>query len=125
MLPPNQLGGLDVRRILIAEGPALHPEDEAERLDMRGQAREREGDGLALVEIVKLEGLEVADQNEARALAFQQRVDILAGLFVSLAEIAPGTLVLDKQHTSPSLTFSPPERANLPDSVPPGSEGIL
>ena len=41
--PPDQLGGLDVRRVLVAERPALHPEDEAERLDMRGQVREREG----------------------------------------------------------------------------------
>ena len=48
--------------ILIAERPALHAEDEPERLDMRGQVREREGDDLALVEVVKLEGLEIADQ---------------------------------------------------------------
>ena len=53
--PPDQLGGFDVRRVLISEGPALHSEDEAERLDMGGQVRQREGDNLPLVQIVKLE----------------------------------------------------------------------
>ena len=83
------------------ERPALHPEDETERLDMRGQVREREGDGLTLVEIVKLEGLEVAHQDEARALALRQRVEILPRLFVGFAEIAPGALLLDDQHARP------------------------
>ena len=87
--PPDQLGGLDVRRVLVAERPALHPEDEAERLDMRGQVREREGDGLPLVQVVKLEGLEVAHQDEARALAFRQRVEILPGLFVAAFRSRP------------------------------------
>ena len=99
--PPDQLGGLDVRRVLVAERPALHPEDEAERLDMRRQVREREGDGLPLVQVVKLEGLEVAHQDEARALAFWQRVEILPGLFVRFAEIAPGALLFDQQHAGP------------------------
>ena len=75
--PPDQLGGLDVGRVLVAEGPALHAEDETERLDMRGQVRKREGGDLALVEIVKLEGLEVTDQYVTRALALGQRVEIL------------------------------------------------
>ena len=65
--PSDQLGGLDVRRILVAEGPALHAENEAEHLDMRGQVDQREGDGLPLVQIVKLEGLEGSDKDEARA----------------------------------------------------------
>ena len=99
--PPDQLGGLDVRRVLVAERPALHAEDEAERLDMRGQVRQREGNGLALVQIVKLEGLEVAHQDEARALAVRQRVEILPGLFVRLAEIAPGALLFDDQYARP------------------------
>ena len=68
---------------------------------MRGQIRKREGDGLALVQIVKLEGLEVAHQDEARALAFRQRVEILPGLFVRFAEIAPGALLFDEQHARP------------------------
>ena len=67
--PPDQLGGLDVRRVLIAELPALDAEDETERLDMRGQVREGEDDDLPLVQIVKLEGLEVAHQDVARAVA--------------------------------------------------------
>ena len=86
---PDQLGRFDVSRVLVAERPALHPEDEAERLDMCRQVREREGDGLSLVKIVKLEGLEVAHKDEARALAFRQRVEILPSLFVRFAEIAP------------------------------------
>ena len=65
-----------------------------------GQVREREGHNLPLVQIVKLEGLEVAHQDKARALAFRQRVKILPGLFVRFAEIAPGALLFDEQHAS-------------------------
>ena len=72
---PDQFGGLDVRRVLIAEGPALHAEDEPEGPDMRGQIRQRALDDRPLVEIAKLEGLEVAHQNEARAVALAQRVE--------------------------------------------------
>ena len=45
---------------LIPEGPALHAEDEAERLDMRTQVREREGGDFPLVRIVKVKGLRLA-----------------------------------------------------------------
>lgn len=34
---PDQFRGLDVRRILVAEHPALQAEYETERLDMVGQ----------------------------------------------------------------------------------------
>ena len=50
---------------------------------------------------MKLEGLEVAHQDVARALAFRQRVEILPGLFVSFAEIAPGALLFDEEHARP------------------------
>ena len=56
----DQLGRLDVGRVLITECPALHTEDEAECLDMSVQVCEAEGNGLALAEIMELEGLEVA-----------------------------------------------------------------
>lgn len=58
--PPDQFRGLDVDGILIAECPALDPENEAELLHMCGQVREGERDDSALVPIVKLECLEVA-----------------------------------------------------------------
>ncbi len=99
--PPDQLGGFDVRWVLVAEGSALHAEDEAERLDVRGQVRERESDELPLVEVVKLEGLEVAHQNVARALALGQRVEILPGLFECCRQIAPGALLFDDEHAGP------------------------
>ena len=99
--PPDQLGSFDVRRVLVAEGPALHAEDETERLDMGGQIRQREGDDLPLVQIVKLEGLEVADQDVARAVVLGQRVKILPGLFVGRLQVTPGALLFDKQHARP------------------------
>ncbi len=67
--PSNQFGGLDVDGVLIAESPAFHAEDEAERLYMRGQVREGKGDDLSLVEIVKFEVLEIADEDVARSVA--------------------------------------------------------
>ena len=39
---------------------------------------------MALVEIVQLEGLEVADQNVAGAVVLGQRVEITPGLLVGL-----------------------------------------
>ena len=73
--PPDQLGGFDVDRILVAEGAALHAQDEAEGLDVAGQVGEREGDLLPLVQIVQLEGLEVADQDVAGALGLGEGVE--------------------------------------------------
>ena len=80
---------------------AAVPEDEAERLDVRGQLREGEGDGFPLVQVAKLEGPEVADEDVARAVALGQRVEVLSGLPVRLAEIAPGALLLDDQDARP------------------------
>ena len=40
--PPDQLGRLDIGRVLVAERAALHAHDEAELLHMRGQVFERE-----------------------------------------------------------------------------------
>ena len=99
--PPDQLGGLDIGRILIAECPALHAEDEAERVDTLGQTCKRERDDLSLVQIVKLKGLEVAHQDVARAVALGQRVEILPGLFVGSLEVASRALLLDEQHAWP------------------------
>jgi len=113
--PPDQFGSLNVCRILIAERAALHPEDEAERLDMRGRVREREGDGLPPVEIVKLDGLEGAYRDEARALAFRQRVEILPGLFARLAEIAPAALLFDERRTRPEQVDEPEAILELGD----------
>ena len=48
MQPSGKFRGLDVGRVLIAEGAALHAEYEAERLDVAGQILEREGGGLPL-----------------------------------------------------------------------------
>ncbi|MGQ4809602.1 hypothetical protein NKDENANG_03025 [Candidatus Entotheonellaceae bacterium PAL068K] len=97
----NPFGGLDVGRVLVAEGAALHAQDEAERFDMAGQVGEREGNGLTLVEIVQLKGLEVADQNVAGAVALGECVEIRPGLIVGAAKVAPGALLLDDQDTRP------------------------
>ena len=101
MQPPDQFGRLDVRRVLVAERPALHPEDEAERLDIARQFRERERDGLPFVKIVQLEGLEVAYQNVAGMVTLEQREQIVDRLAIGFLEVAPGALLLDDQHTRP------------------------
>ena len=70
---------------MVAEGAALHAEDEAERFDVLGEVGKGKGDGFALVEIVKLEALEIAHEDVPRALSIGQGVEILASLFVGLA----------------------------------------
>ena len=77
------------------------PEDETERLNLAWQIREWERDVLPLVEIVKLEGLEVADQHVAGPRALGKRVEILLGLTVGFLQIAPSTLLFDDQDAGP------------------------
>ena len=48
---PHQLRRLDVHRALVAEGPLLHAQNEAEGFDMAGQITQGETNFLALVEI--------------------------------------------------------------------------
>ena len=74
---------------------------------MAGQLREGEGDGLTLVQVVKLEGPEIADEDVARTVALGQRVEVLSGLPVRLAEIAPGALLLDDQDARPEEVDEP------------------
>ena len=105
MQPPDEFGGLDVRRILITKLPALNAKVKAERLDMRRQVRESESDGLPLVQVVKLEGLEIAHQNVARPVALGQCVEILPCLFEGRLKIAPGAFLLDDQHTGPEKVY--------------------
>ena len=80
MQPSHRRRGFDIDRVLIAEGSALHPQDEAERLGMVVQVRQGERSLLALVQIVKLEALEVADQDIARPFPLGQAVEIILGL---------------------------------------------
>ena len=117
MQPPDQFRGLDVRRVLVAERPALHPEDETERLDMRRQVREREGDGFPFVKIAKPEGLEVAHQDVARALAVRQRVEVLPGLFVCRRQVQPGALLVDDEHARPEQVDEAGSVAELRDML--------
>ena len=95
MQPPDQLRSFDVRRILIAESPALHADDEAKRLDMRGQVREPEGGNFLFVQVPKLEGLEVAHQDVARTLALGECVEVLPGLLIGGLQVAPSALLFD------------------------------
>ena len=57
----DQLGRLDVDRILIAKRTALNADDEPELLDMLRQVGEREAGFFAFVAIKQLERPEVAE----------------------------------------------------------------
>ena len=50
---------------------------------------------------MKLEGLEVAHEDAARAVALGKRIEILYVLSVRLAKITPGALLLDDQDARP------------------------
>ena len=62
---------------------------------MRGQVSEREGGNFPFVQVSKLEGLEVAHQNVARALALGKCVEVLPGLLVGGLQVAPSALLFD------------------------------
>ena len=99
--PSYQLGGFDVGGVLVAEGMALHAEDEAELFNVGRQVRECEGGRFTLIEIVKLEGLEVADQDVAGALVFRQGVNVFPGLVIRAGKVAAGALLFDDQDAGP------------------------
>ena len=48
----DALGRFDVDRVLIAEGPLLHAQDEAELFDVLGQVGEGKGGAFVFVEVV-------------------------------------------------------------------------
>ena len=89
MQPSHRCRGFDVDRILITEGSALHAQDEAELLDMVVQVRQRESNVFTFVQIVKLEGLEITNQDIARAGPLGQAVEILPGLSIGAARSRP------------------------------------
>ena len=107
MQPSHRRRSFDIDRVLIAEGSALHPKDEAKSLDMVVQVRQGERSLLALVQIVKLEAPEVADQDIARPFPLGQAVEILPGLPVGDFEIAPFALLLDDQDARPEQVDEP------------------
>ena len=80
--PAHEFGRRDVDRVLIPEDALLNPQDEAERFDVTGQVRKREGYGLPFIKIVKLEGLEVAQEDVAGPVVLGKRVEIRPGLVV-------------------------------------------
>ena len=107
MQVPDEFGGLDVSRILIPEGPALHAEDEAEHLDVGRQVRKCEGGCFTLVQIVKLKGLEVADQNVAGTLILRQGVEVFSGLVIGSVEVAAGAFLLNDKDARPEQVNEP------------------
>ena len=97
----------DVDRILISESTALHAQNKAKLFDMGGEIRQGERDLLSLVEIVKFEGLEVADQYVARPISLSQAVEILSGLPVGKGKIAASAFLLDDQDAWPEQVNKP------------------
>ena len=77
------------------------PQDKAKLLRVLGQVGQSEKRAFPLVQVVQLKGLEVADQDVARALLLGQGVEIVAGLPVGAGEVAPGAFLLDQQHAGP------------------------
>ena len=98
---PDEFGGLDVGRILIPEGPALHAEDETEYLHMGGQIGKRKALVFPRIEVVELDTLEVTDQDVARPLALRQGVNIFPGLPIGSLEVAPGALLFNNEDARP------------------------
>ena len=68
---------------------------------MLGQVGQGEKRAFPLVQVVQLEGLKVADQDVARAVALGQGVEIVPGLAVGAGQITPGALLFDQQHARP------------------------
>ena len=85
----DQLRRLDVDRILVAERPALHTDDESELLDMAWQVGKGEMGFLAFVAVKQLERLEIAEQLVPRAVPLVERIEVRAGLVAGDGQVAP------------------------------------
>lgn len=97
----HEFGGFDVDRVLIAEGPFLDAEDEAEQLDMARQFRKREGPAFARVAVHQLEILEIAQELPARLVGIADRVEIFARLNSGERQVPAGAFLLNQQHLRP------------------------
>ncbi|MCY4427672.1 MAG: hypothetical protein OXC05_11685 [Halieaceae bacterium] len=101
MQAPDQFGGLNIGRVLIAESTALHTEDEAELLHTLWQVPEGKLAPPAFIQIMQFEALEIAGQDVAWPFSLGQGVKIFPCLTISLFEITPGALLLNQQYTGP------------------------
>ena len=93
-------------------------EDKAECINMGGHLRPRRGDGLPLVQIVKLEGLEVAHKDEARAVAFRQRVEILPGLSVGAFRSRPALFCSTSSRPGQNKSMKPERLSSFVTRMP-------
>ncbi len=98
---PDELGRLDVDRILVAAGPLARADDEPAILDMGGKVLQCEGGRFVLVKVVELEGAEVAQQQVARQLGVPQAGEVIQGLLPGLGQVASGALLFHEQHALP------------------------
>ena len=97
----DQLGRLDVDRVLVAERAALLADDEPELLDVPRQLGEGEAGLFALVPVEKLERLEVAQELVPRTDSFVQAVEVLSGLISGGFQVPPGAFLLNQQDAGP------------------------
>ena len=84
---------------------------------MGGQVRQGKIGVFAFVEIVKREGLKVADQDVAGPFPLGQAVEILPGLPVGSGQIASRALLLDNQDARPEQVDEPGPVIQLADML--------
>jgi len=94
--PTHQFRGLDVDGVLVAEGALLDAKNESKCFDLLGQVDELElYRSAAFVEVIKLEVLEIADENVAGQFVLFESREIFQGLLFGSVEIPAGALLLD------------------------------
>ena len=93
---PHQLGRADIDRILLFEPRLLDAHDEREFVDVLGQIGEAEARDLALVQVLELEFLEVAEQQIAWERPISEGVKVPQRLFPRVRQAPARALVLDQ-----------------------------
>ena len=97
----HELGGFDVDGVLILELTLLDADHEAEGFDIVLQVGEGEADLGVFVQIVKLEALEVAQEQVARQLLVLEAREVFERLGLGFYEAAALALLLDEQIALP------------------------
>ena len=97
----HHFGGLNVDRVLVAEGPLLDAEDETKGLYVLRKLVERESSDDVVFEVMQFEALEIADENVTGKLVLFQAGEVIKSLLLGAREVTPRALLLYEQYALP------------------------
>lgn len=109
----QSLGGIDVYRVLLAEGTSLVSGNEAESGDVLGQLLHREFELGVGLQIVQTKARKVGNDDVSRQLFVGQPWEVVDSLIVGNGQVFSTRLMLGEHHTWPEEVDVPVLSAGL------------